>query len=661
MMDEAPDEAPEEQEAFGEEAEAEEEMADEAGEEPGEEPAEGEEMDEPPEDVEEMPDEEEPPAVPEEFEELQEIDAEAAEAEAEAEAVEAEAETEAVEGEEKPKQPPFWVRRAFWKVREGRYFLRLRQKVRTPEDAQIFCDELGRRIEEAKEKGERMTFEDFDIAQTFIPSEHLETMFSLLSDGNVQIERLRAFGIPTLDDAGAVMLSGWLQGVVPETVPHELHLSDCAITAVGFRAIMDALNENQTFPADDPKKPEEGKLALYLRIEGNYIETSVIQECLDEGTAQTMTKKASMEHSDTVKCRILIRGDETEDNPFKQNEGDPPDPENAPPPKFVKEKGKGKGKHSKGKGKGKGKGSYSYRYWGGGAKNSWESQPRQVQSKPRSAYSEWKPARQVTYRQDSRTQTDRWAKPKESWQSHNKKWESKDSNWSKPEAKWTKPEPKWSKQEPKWSKAEDKWSKPETKWSSKTGNEKWNSKWEKNDAKQDSKQEKWSSNSKPKWEAWEGQKKQPERKSDWESKTWKDDSWKRWLHEETGKGKASKGSKTAGLAALPKSAITEAERSQRFGQGKGKGREEKGKAGRDSHSEPFTAFRAPTRGSAATMTKTQKRETSAPVAAEAKRPRLAGGRDSLPPGWEKHWSDQYATHYYWNEKTGESTWDVPKA
>lgn len=50
-------------------------------------------------------------------EELQEIDAEAAEAEAEAEAVEAEAETEAVEGEEKPKQPPFWVRRAFWKVR----------------------------------------------------------------------------------------------------------------------------------------------------------------------------------------------------------------------------------------------------------------------------------------------------------------------------------------------------------------------------------------------------------------------------------------------------------------------------------------------------------------------------------------------------------------
>lgn len=35
------------------------------------------------------------------------------------------------------------------------------------------------------------------------------------------------------------MLSIRMQpGVVPETVPQELHLSDCAITAVGFKAIM---------------------------------------------------------------------------------------------------------------------------------------------------------------------------------------------------------------------------------------------------------------------------------------------------------------------------------------------------------------------------------------------------------------------------------------
>ena len=38
------------------------------------------------------------------------------------------------------------------------------------------------------------------------------------------------------------------------------------------------MNENPAFPADDPRKPEEGKLAVYLRIEGNYIETSAIQD-----------------------------------------------------------------------------------------------------------------------------------------------------------------------------------------------------------------------------------------------------------------------------------------------------------------------------------------------------------------------------------------------
>ena len=43
-------------------------------------------------------------------------------------------------------------------------------------------------------------------------------MFSLLTDTTVQIERLRAFGIPTLDDAAAVMLSSWLQGAVQNLV-----------------------------------------------------------------------------------------------------------------------------------------------------------------------------------------------------------------------------------------------------------------------------------------------------------------------------------------------------------------------------------------------------------------------------------------------------------
>ena len=57
----------------------------------------------------------------------------------------------------------------------------------------------------------------------------------------MRVERLRAFGVCTLDDEGAVIMSSWLQGVVPETVPRELHLSDCALTGVGFKSLMDGL------------------------------------------------------------------------------------------------------------------------------------------------------------------------------------------------------------------------------------------------------------------------------------------------------------------------------------------------------------------------------------------------------------------------------------
>eukprot|EP00438_Fugacium_kawagutii_P031303 Skav215327 [mRNA] locus=scaffold1391:3184:8627:- [translate_table: standard] len=32
---------------------------------------------------------------------------------------------------------------------------------------------------------------------------------------------------------------------------------------------------------------------------------------------------------------------------------------------------------------------------------------------------------------------------------------------------------------------------------------------------------------------------------------------------------------------------------------------------------------------------------------------------SLPPFWEKHWSEQHKMHYYWNSKTKDSKWTKP--
>jgi len=36
-------------------------------------------------------------------------------------------------------------------------------------------------------------------------------------------------------------------------------------------------------------------------------------------------------------------------------------------------------------------------------------------------------------------------------------------------------------------------------------------------------------------------------------------------------------------------------------------------------------------------------------------------QDSLPPGWEKHWSCEHSEYYYWNKATKETSWVPPEA
>merc|ERR1712137_1297491 len=37
-----------------------------------------------------------------------------------------------------------------------------------------------------------------------------------------------------------------------------------------------------------------------------------------------------------------------------------------------------------------------------------------------------------------------------------------------------------------------------------------------------------------------------------------------------------------------------------------------------------------------------------------------GPAEKLAYPWEAHWSDEYSLTYYWNSKTGESSWEKPK-
>lgn len=223
----------------------------------------------------------------------------------------------------------------------------LRQKLKNVEDADRFIAQLTDTIDKGKAEGSTVVFEDFDISQNPIPTEQLESIFSAIADGGVHVERFRAFGCATLDDAAATLLAGWLAGVTEETAPYELHLSDCAVTTDGYKALVQALEENDTFPTKDPRNSSKGKLPLYIRLEHNFIDPDAIQASIDAGSVMSTRKAQGIRHSDTVKMRLISTRD-YEDPTFQQKTGEPPPPTEWPAPRPVKDFGKGKGA-SKGK------------------------------------------------------------------------------------------------------------------------------------------------------------------------------------------------------------------------------------------------------------------------------------------------------------------------
>ena len=109
---------------------------------------------------------------------------------------------------------------------------------------------------------------------------------------------------------------------------------------------------------------------MYCCLEGNYIENTAIQEKIDQGVMITFQKVTKIAQSRSGKGKGVQKGKLTDakvrlltlpNGCFNQNEGVPPDAEDAPAPKPVYdykggEKGKGKGKvKSVGRGSGEGK------------------------------------------------------------------------------------------------------------------------------------------------------------------------------------------------------------------------------------------------------------------------------------------------------------------
>lgn len=489
--------------------------------------------------------------------------------------------------------------------KDGKFTVRLRQGLKTAERVDEFVAQLQRCIEKKQAAGEAVVFDDIDISQNRLATEQFEAIFSAFTAGDVHVEQLRSFGCPTLDDEAAGIISNWLSAVTSENTPFEMHLSDCAITAAGYEKMMTAFQENEAFPANDRRNPERGKLGVYLRLEQNYIDTSVMQENIKDGIATKFRKGTPPKHSDSIKVRLLVR----EDGSFQQRKGDPPAPEDVPEPRPWREKGSGKGKESskgseKGKGsskgseKSKGKGKDSSKSSGRGdrASDKGKGKGKRASGKdekpPWLAIAAWeKPAgaRKVTYTEAKGTR--------------------------RPSEPASKGASKGGGRTP-----------PATSPSSKGRGKDYGSGSGKNGSTS-------SAASRARGELAPFS-----------------------AFGRSGTSNNSSRDRADARPPLKRAAPSNAEAAKR---------PRTGLMTTDRGSSSRGGDRAPDRGSASRSGGDRGNAAGAPRTMSSgkgavKGGSTPGGKPSLPSSWEQHWSDQYKLNYYWNSKTGESSWEKPR-
>lgn len=210
--------------------------------------------------------------------------------------------------------------------------VRARRLLTTPEAAEAFLVDLSAKLEDAANANVCPKFDDFDISQNPLSSDNFTALFGMFIDKGVGIQRMRLFGCATLDDTVAWQMAGWLSSLTQDTVPSEMHLSDCAITSEGFTAICDAFASNDAFP---PRNGTTGAVCpMYMRLENNYIEQHVIQQKIEEGVLTYFMKNCGAPPNPNAKVKILVQMA----GRFSQRAGQPPPPELAPPPKPVNDK-----------------------------------------------------------------------------------------------------------------------------------------------------------------------------------------------------------------------------------------------------------------------------------------------------------------------------------
>jgi len=227
------------------------------------------------------------------------------------------------------------------KMPNGAVEIKARRKLADPGAFEAFVEEIQTTLIQMKEADANATVCDFDVSQNPTTAEQFEMLFNALALAGVKVQRFRLFGCPALNDEAMKHIADhFTQDLTNETAPAEMHLSDCAITTDGFLSLMSAIEEKDVYPT---KSIPGRTLPMYLRLENNYIDQAVIQEKVDAGIIRAFKKGPGSRqevHDPAIKINLVTRAEGS----YQQKTGEPPAPEDAPPPKQVWDQGPPKGK-----------------------------------------------------------------------------------------------------------------------------------------------------------------------------------------------------------------------------------------------------------------------------------------------------------------------------
>jgi len=191
---------------------------------------------------------------------------------------------------------------------------------------------LEQLVQEIEKKGDQgCIISDCDVSQNKLSYEQFEALFTALGAHSARVLRFRMFGCATINDEVVRVIADYFRLLSQEHLPTEMHLSDCAITTEGFTALMAAFEETDLYPATHPGSMRP--TALYLRLENNYISEAAIQEKVDAGIIKPFKKGPGSQGGgkEGAKVDLVVR----DLGKYQQKQGEPPSPEEAPPPRQV--------------------------------------------------------------------------------------------------------------------------------------------------------------------------------------------------------------------------------------------------------------------------------------------------------------------------------------